>query len=324
MKGFTHFAAGLAAASCFPDAVASAAGGNPLYFVLGGAFGILPDTLDFKFYRFFVRHDMEVIPDPNKPDPQMIADAVAYAVNRASLGGKPVRIRLNTIPIGADCWRQYTVRFDVRGRRVGVRFGPIVDTGQNPMPGPAGDKSETFAGVACPIALDYEATVNVDIFEGPLFTMQPTAEGTVRPEFISWHRQWSHGLLALFLPALVGAALLGPLAGLVMAAAYGAHILADQLGFMGSNLLFPFTRRRTNGFGLLHSGSGLANAVTVWFACVTIFWNLYSGVTGPVLRFNLVQLLLFAGLLPILVFALLDRLVGNERKIEEGDTRPGL
>ena len=106
MKGFTHFTAGLAAASFFPGAVTAAASGNPLYFILGGAFGILPDTLDFKFYRFFVKHDMEVIPDPNRADPQMIADAVAYAVNRAALTGKPVRIRLNTIPCGADCWRQ--------------------------------------------------------------------------------------------------------------------------------------------------------------------------------------------------------------------------
>ena len=118
MKGFTHFMVGLGAASCFPGAVAAAATGNPLYFILGGAFGILPDTLDFKFYRFFVKHDMEVIPDPDNADPKMIADAVAYAINRAALGGAPVRIRLNTIPAGADCWRQYTVRFDVAGRRV--------------------------------------------------------------------------------------------------------------------------------------------------------------------------------------------------------------
>lgn len=309
MKGFTHFAVGLATASCFPGAVAAAATGNPLYFILGGAFGILPDTLDFKFYRFFVKHDMEVIPDPNRPDPQMTADAVAYAINRASFGGTPVRIRLNTIPCGVDCWRQYTVRFDVGGRRVGVRYGPLVDTGQNPMPGPPADEEESFAEVSCPIALDYEATVNVDIFEGPLFTMRPTGDGTVRAEFIDWHRQWSHGLLALLLFALGGTAVFEPLAGLVIGAAYGAHILADQLGFMGSNFLFPFTRRRTNGLGLLHSASGMPNAVAVWFSCLAIFWNLYRTVKMPDLEFTLAQLVLFAGLLPVLVFAGLERLV---------------
>jgi membrane-bound metal-dependent hydrolase YbcI (DUF457 family) len=310
MKGFTHFTVGLAVASCFPGAVAAAAGGNPLYFILGGAFGILPDTLDFKFYRFFMRHDMEVIPDPNKADPQMIADAVAHAVNRASLDGRPMKIRLNTIQLGADCWQQYIVRFDVAGRRIGVRYGPVVDTGQNPMPGPAGGE-EVFAKLNCQLTLDYEATVRVDIFEGPLFTMRPTVDGTVRPEFIAWHRQWSHGLLALFMLALVGMVMSGPLAGMVILAAYGAHILVDQFGFMGSNLLFPFTRRRTNGLGLLHSASGMANAVTVWLACLTIFWNLYKTASGPVLHFTLVQLLLLAGLLPILVFAGLNRLLGR-------------
>ncbi|MEI6808362.1 MAG: metal-dependent hydrolase [bacterium] len=307
MKGFTHFMAGVMAASCFPGAVAAAASGNPLYFILGGMFGILPDTLDFKFYRFFVKHDMEVIPDPDKADPQMIADAVAYAINRAALSGRPVRIRLNTIPAGADCWRQYTVRLDVARRRVGVRYGPLVDTGQNPMPGPGSDMEESFAKVTCPVSLDYEATVNVDIFEGPLFTMRPGAGGAVCPEFIGWHRQWSHGLLAMFLLALAGAALFGSLAGLVICAAYGAHILADQLGFMGSNLLFPFTRRRTNGFGLLHSSSGVANAVTVWFSCLLVFWNLYKPLVVPGLDFTLPQLLLFVGLLPVMIFWWLDR-----------------
>jgi len=38
-----------------------------LYFLLGGIFGLLPDTLDFKFYRFFIKHDIEVAPDPLKP-----------------------------------------------------------------------------------------------------------------------------------------------------------------------------------------------------------------------------------------------------------------
>ena len=60
MKGIAHFTAGVAAASFFPGAVAAAVDGNPLYFVLGGVCGLLPDTLDFKFGRFFYRHQVEI------------------------------------------------------------------------------------------------------------------------------------------------------------------------------------------------------------------------------------------------------------------------
>ena len=52
MKGITHFTIGVAAASCVPVAVETAASGNPLYFILGGIFGLLPDTIDFKLYRY--------------------------------------------------------------------------------------------------------------------------------------------------------------------------------------------------------------------------------------------------------------------------------
>ena len=63
MKGIAHFSLGIAAASCFPAAVQAGAEGNPLYFILGGIFGLLPDTLDFKFYRFIYSHDVEITPD---------------------------------------------------------------------------------------------------------------------------------------------------------------------------------------------------------------------------------------------------------------------
>ena len=64
MKGIAHFSSGIAAASFFPWSVQAAAEGNPLYFILGGIFGLLPDTADFKFYRFFYRHDVNIELDP--------------------------------------------------------------------------------------------------------------------------------------------------------------------------------------------------------------------------------------------------------------------
>ena len=71
MKGLTHFVTGVALASCWPEAVQSASQGNPVFFLLGGIGGLLPDTADFKFARYFFRHDVEIIPDPVRPDPQL-------------------------------------------------------------------------------------------------------------------------------------------------------------------------------------------------------------------------------------------------------------
>ncbi len=84
MKGIVHFVAGVAVASCFPFAVEAGANGNPLYFVLGGCFGLLPDTIDFKFSKFFYKHNIEIAPDPNNLDAEIIADAIATAVNQVN------------------------------------------------------------------------------------------------------------------------------------------------------------------------------------------------------------------------------------------------
>ena len=52
------------------------------------------------------------------------------------------------------------------------------------------------------------------------------------------------------------------------------HIVEDQLGHLGSNLLYPFTRRRTAGLGLFHSGDVWPNFVVVWAALGLIVYNL--------------------------------------------------
>jgi hypothetical protein len=66
MKGIAHFISGVAIATFFPEVVRQAADGSLLP-VLGGVAGILPDTLDFKFVRYFERYDLEIDPGPN-PD----------------------------------------------------------------------------------------------------------------------------------------------------------------------------------------------------------------------------------------------------------------
>jgi len=307
MKGISHFSIGVAAASCFPAAVEAGAAGNPLYFVLGGAFGLLPDTLDFKFTRFFYRHDVEVSPDPNRRDPQAIADAVARAVNRAFETGRPFRIKLDTVRLGADRWQRYDVTFDVPGRRVVVRYGPEVDTGSMPIPGTEPETPlEAAAPLACDVKLDYLAVTNVDIFDGPVFQMKPLEDGTVVPQFIPWHRAWSHSFTIGLLCAGICGVIFGPLAAFVAAVALSAHVLADQLGHMGSNLFYPLSKERTHGFRLMHSGQSWPNFAAVWTSCLVIFWNLYSQTRGVPLL-SPIKLAVIALALPALALVLLQK-----------------
>ncbi len=319
LKGLTHFAVGVAAASCFPAAVKAGLNGNPLYFILGGVAGLLPDTIDFKFRRFFSQHDVQVVPDPNRPDPQLIADAIGHAVNTAYARGKPLRIKLHTIELGADRWQRYTVWFDVTERRVVVRYGPIVSTGQTPEPESECLKpQEASSPLACPIVLDYEAQIDVDIFDGPLFRMTPMGNTSVRLEFIPWHRGWSHSLVTALLLALVGAAI-GQLvarttggalwAGAVIFVAYAAHIIADQFGFLGSALLSPFNQRRIAGWNLMHATDALPNLATVWAACLVVFWNLYKCGPKSLPDLTMMQLLVFGAFVPLGLAVLARRLL---------------
>ena len=80
MKGIAHFASGLCLASFVPGVVESAAQGS-LLIALGGACALLPDTLDFKFARYFERAE-SVDPDPAHLDPQAIADQIAALIDR--------------------------------------------------------------------------------------------------------------------------------------------------------------------------------------------------------------------------------------------------
>ncbi len=321
MKGIAHFAAGVAVAACVPEAVRAASDGNPLYFILGGVFGLLPDTIDFKFSRYFYNHDIEITPDPSDPDPQGIADRVAEAINRAHASGKPVRVKLNTVPVGLDQWQRYEVLFDVAARRVVVRYGPVVDTGQNVVPGstppPAADAA---APVDCEVRIDYLASTQVDIFDGPVFSMEPTDDGRVNAGFIPWHRAWSHSLVVGALFGLVGGVVWDLWAAAVIFGASAAHALFDQLGYMGSALFYPFHSRRMSGMGLVHSGEALANLAAVWFCCLVIFWNLWRAAPGGIPPGGTRALLLYGVAVPTLVVGIYRRL----RRRLAGTARPTL
>ena len=368
MKGIAHFISGVAVASFCPWAVAAAQEGNPAYFIIGAAAGILPDTIDFKFYRFFFHHDLRVEPyfgrpsmggvvegrgvlilfDADKLDPQPIADAVAKAVSLA-MEGMPTTLKLSTIKMGADNWRQYCVKIDPEAGEVRVQFGPIVSTGQVPQPDTLPEPRPV--GVArfnAPILQNYESTYTVDIFDGPSFafekrraprqvldirywlfgkTKQKHPGAVLQPSkqtSIANNPLLEKGAVEIdFLPwhrswshsLIVGLALAGIAsiwtwkAGVIIFGAYMIHVLEDQLGYMGSNFFFPFAGRRVPGLKLMRSTDAFPNFAAVWLCCLLIFWNLYAAIDSPLYHFSFFRLILTAMIVPFAAFGALHWLL---------------
>ena len=272
MKGISHFITGVALATFFPEVVQAGAQGSLLP-MLGGIGGILPDTLDFKFARYFERYDLEIDPGP-EPDAREIAEQVVGAMRRAYETGKPQNIMLHTIRLGADLWRQYTIRFDPEQNEVAVRIGPVVNTGQVPLPGSEPEGAEEVrVKVGVPMVHTYDAENRIDIFSGPSFKFERRGD-RLHVHFLDWHRRWSHSLTLAAAVGLVAGLLFGKWAGIVAGLGFAGHILEDQLGFMGSNLFYPFTKERSTGLQLLRSGDAIPNFLTVWTSVALILFNL--------------------------------------------------
>ncbi len=304
MKGITHFITGVAIATFFPEVVHQAVAGSLLP-VLGGIGGILPDTLDFKFARYFERYDLEIDPGPD-PDPQAIADDLVSAMQTAYETDRPQHVMVHTIRLGSDLWREYGIRFDPEARQVGVRIGPVVNTGQVPLPGsePEGARAGQRR-LDLPLVQTYSDEYRVNIFSGPSFRFEREGD-QLYVHFLDWHRRWSHSLVLAVAVGAVAALLVGlavdwhtaPWAGLVTGLGFAGHILEDQLGYMGSNLLWPLTKKRTTGLKLIHSGDAIPNLLTVWTAVALILFNLDRFSAAP--RLNPTVFLLTAVVLPLL------------------------
>jgi membrane-bound metal-dependent hydrolase YbcI (DUF457 family) len=279
MKGIAHFLSGIAAASFIPAAVQQSAQGAWLL-ALAGACALLPDTLDFKFGRFLERPDDAIDPGP-QPDAQAIADRIAAAADAAFQTGRPRTVQLHTVKVGADAWQQYAIRFDTSRDEIAVRIGPVVTTSQVPIGAPSGREApEARAKFSAPMNYTYDAEVKIDIFSGPSFRFERKGDA-ISVTFLLWHRAWSHSLtVAISLGVIVGL-LWGWLAGVVVALGYAVHVLEDQLGAMGSNLLWPLTRIRAPGLNLIRSGDTIPNFLTVWTACALTLFNLDRFADAP-------------------------------------------
>jgi membrane-bound metal-dependent hydrolase YbcI (DUF457 family) len=290
VKGIAHFAVGVAVATFFPEIVHDAAQSLAFGPVLGGIAGLLPDTLDFKLLRYLQQPDEVIDPAQFETsaegtgllDLQPMATRIAAAIDRAYESGRQVRLQLHTLRLGSDLWRRWSIEFDAPQRQVHVRLGPAVSTGQVALAGSTPDAPPCgSAPVRPPLLVPHDKEIVVDIFSGPSLALTPAGEG-VEVVFLPWHRAWTHSLLVALLLGLLGA-LLAPVYGLALALAVLAHILVDQLGFMGNNIFFPLTRRRTRGLGLFHSGDALPNFLTVWTSGVLILFNLDRFSAQPVL-----------------------------------------
>ena len=293
MKGFTHFISGMAVASFFPQAVHMAAQESSFILCLGGLFGILPDTLDFKLAKYFYKSDFEVKPDPNKLDAREIANGVAQAVNKAIETGKGT-VQLHTMQIASNRWRSYLLRFDTKTSEICVDIGPEVDTGQIPFDGTEltdPEKAHARVKVNCEFYQQFDKVSNIAIMTGPCFEFAKREDGKMEIVFLPWHRQWSHsftlGMLIAFLVGLVTYFTIpeGPhpelytiprwmLYPLIILFGSMVHIIEDSTGFMGNNLFYPFTKGRTNGLGFMSASEGIPNFFFVWTSVICILYNL--------------------------------------------------
>jgi membrane-bound metal-dependent hydrolase YbcI (DUF457 family) len=289
MKGIAHFLAGIALATLFPEVVDAAASGSLLP-VLGGFGGLLPDTLDFKFVQFWETYDIEI--DPGlMPDAEKMVDAIAKALVQAYETDVPVHVKTQTLRLSADRWRQYTIGFCQDEGEISIAIGPEVTTNQRSYQSIKSSELQIARRKApVPFKSLYAEYFNVDIYNGPSFMFSRNGD-YVYVRFLDWHRRWTHSLLMAPIIGLCIALISGGLfnwstalwAGLISSIGYGAHVLADQLGFMGCNIWWPFTRRQKPGLGLFHARDPLPNFLTVWFSLLIIIYNLDKSVSAVTL-----------------------------------------
>ena len=298
MKGFTHFISGMAVASFFEQAIHMASQESSFILCLGGLFGILPDTLDFKLAKYFYKSDFEIKPDPNKLDAREIANGIAQAVNKAIDTGKG-SVQLHTMQLASNRWRSYQLRFDTKTSEICVDIGPEVDTGQIPFDGTEltdPEKAHARVKVNCEFYQQFDKVSNIAIMTGPCFEFQKRKEdGKMEIVFLPWHRQWSHSFtLGMLIAAIVGvisyicvpeSANTGYPPGyfilprwtlypLIILFGSMVHIIEDSTGFMGNNLFYPFTKKRTNGLGFMSAAEGIPNFFFVWTSLICIIYNL--------------------------------------------------
>lgn len=243
---------------------------------------MLPDFLDFRFARFLEQRDADIVPGDAPPDllmAQALADAIVHEVHLARAAPRARVMQLHPRRTGVIDWILYSVRFDAAAAAVEVRLGDHV--------------AQAHAG---PLFYAYDGALEVGELGGPSLQLAADGDGVVRIAFLPWHRTWSHSLVLATALGLLVAWLLGPLLGWAAGLGFAVHVLEDQLGYLGSNLFWPFTRTRSDGLRLLHSGDAIPNFLTVWLSLALLLYNLGRAQPAPVL--DALPYVLFAIVLP--------------------------
>ncbi|MBN1755560.1 metal-dependent hydrolase [bacterium] len=313
MKGLTHFTMGVALGSFFPEVVQSSAANYSFVMLLTGAFGILPDTLDFKFARYFEKPDYIVELDPATLDPAPIATTIAKAIDQAAESGKETRVRFHTLQLDYDRWRQYSINFRPDSSAVEVSVGPIVSTSQAVYAGTEPENTPTAsANTRSKIIHRHGKPTTIDIMSGPTIGFSPQKEG-VETVFLPWHRQWSHSFTLGILLGLLGGLLFGTTVGLLIGLPFMLHVAVDLAGFMGGNLLWPFTKRRTEGLKITSASSPIANFFLIWGSVLVILFNLNR--FAPINIFKMNPLLYFSFFwgTPLIITLLINKKLKGQR-----------
>ncbi len=319
MKGISHFASAIAAATFIPGVIA-ASGNQSMILLLAGIFGLMPDWLDFKFARYFEPPDEIISPDPDNFNAQAVANQVAAALDRAFDADEPITVQLDTLPLGQHRYRQYALRFDNEHNEVIVKLGPVVNPSQrivSPIP-PHSHTQTGRAQIKSRLNYTYDGDIKIDIFEGPSFEFRRDANAeTVEISFLPWHRRWTHSLVLGAVFGLAAWLLFGQWAGWVVAVAYWTHVLEDQLGHLGSNLWWPFTGRRSSGLKLLHSGDPIPNFLAVWSSAMLILYNLNRFAAVPQFDGNTFLLWAVAAPAALMIGAMTYQSKGRAKAREE-------
>lgn len=227
------------------------------------------------------------------PHPQGIADAIAKIIDEAYETGEDIRVKLHLIRMPGDVYRRYLIHFKPAEREIEVYMGPLVTVGGIPIEGTDVPEYRKVgrAKTKHPFIKTYPKPTVIDAFSGPSIAFrrekQDTGEEAVEEAFIPWHREWSHSITAaFFFAAGIWAVMfaIGYQHALDLAIAsfigYCLHIFEDQLGFMGSVLLPPITKKRIPGLMLGESGSALMNFSTAWLMLALMGWNFYRFTPG--------------------------------------------
>jgi membrane-bound metal-dependent hydrolase YbcI (DUF457 family) len=328
MKGLTHFISGVAMASFIPAAtkLANSNVASSYILVLGGLFGILPDTLDFKFGQFMSRVDYDVDADSNNPDPQKMAEQIGRAIDECYTTGRYVKAQLYPMRMGADLWRQYVIKFDGEKNEIVVVINEIVTTSQIPYLGSAPKQNRVGRYKLKGRVFDPHGRPSVvDIMSGPQYGFKKVGD-VVEVEFLPWHRTWSHSFVLGFflsigvwlLASLVTGWGMGWLYGLVAFLGYAIHITEDLTGHMGGSLLWPFRKDRTNGLCLFTASSPHANFAVNYVAVALLIYNLSRFSPQPPIKLGTIQYLLYAMAIPLAVYGVITKLFGEKGGKKKG------